>query len=233
MKTELVSITQPLNSYLKSHNIPLGLSPEGLTVYIARVSSPRIDKTEKIEGLLKYCLDNHHWSVFEHITITAEVVTSIAIATQILRHRSFCFQQFSQRYAEVTELEPVELRKQGITNRQSSTEVFNPELELRENSNAGHTYILPAKEAIDNCLRNINKLYETLIESGVAKECARMLLPQCTQTTIYMTTNLRNWIHYFAQRCDDHAQLEHQEVAYSIRNQMKEYFPIISNVLQW
>src|SRR5690606_31202789 len=131
---------------------------------------------------IRYLVNHKHWSPFEHAFMTFEIVTSLPIATQFLRHRSFTFQQFSQRYAEATEFEPFELRRQAETNRQSSTEVFDPNIPHFDD---GET--VPASWVISNVLGVIQHTYSSLIAAGVAKECARMILPQCTQTTLYMT----------------------------------------------
>lgn len=194
-------------------------------VEIARVSSSRKDKTEQPEGLINYLIRNKHWSPFEHSYMTVEIVTSKAIGIQLLRHRSFTFQEFSQRYAKVTAFEFFELRKQAEKNRQSSTEVFDPWVNM---SSYGLTR---AGQEIQNFLKNTERLYVQLLEAGVAKECARMILPMCTQTTIFMTGNIRSWIHFLQLRLDSHAQKEAQEVAAEIRNIFIELFPIISKAV--
>jgi len=192
------------------------LTAEELTVYIARVSNPSNQtNTDTAPKLLAYCIRNGHWSVFEHVHMTVEIETSLAIATQILRHRSFTFQQFSQRYADVSKLgdmiEPVELRmKSAGGNRQGSAEPVNDQVQ----DQFDYSTTLRASE------------YATLITMDVAPESARFVLPQCTKTRLYMTGNLRSWIHYLTQRLDPHTQKEHREVAESILVHFRQHFPI-------
>ena len=204
-------------------------------VEIARVSSQRTDKSEAPEGLINYLIKNKHWSPFEHAFLTFEIVTSKAIGIQLLRHRSFTFQEFSQRYAKVENFEPFELRRQADKNRQSSTEVFDPQLfwydkELYQDDLIDEKL---ASKAIDDYLNYGKELYNKLINSGVAKECARMILPMCTETTIYMTGSVRSWIHFLDIRDDGHAQLEVQLIAKEIKNIFKEQLPIISKALNY
>jgi thymidylate synthase (FAD) len=209
MKVSLVALTQ-------SH-IPGITTAEDIIVYAARVSNPSNQlNTETGERLLRYCIRHGHWSVFETASMTLEIKTSRAIAAQILRHRSFTFQEFSQRYAEASDFEPVELRKQGKTNRQASE--FMP-------TDAGLESIVKwALDAAHNC-------YLDLLKSGVARECARMILPLCTQTTLYMTGSVRSWIHYFQQRLSEHTQKEHREVAQAAYEIFKQQFPTIANAI--
>lgn len=165
-------------------------------VEIARVSSSRVDKTEKPEGLIGYLIKNKHWSPFEHSFLTFEIVTSKAIGIQLLRHRSFTFQEFSQRYAKVEAIEPIELREQAESNRQSSTNAFDPWLFSSPGSKG-----IKASAVIRDYLEAGQKLYEELLSINVrvAKECARMILPMATQTTIFMTGSIRSgstfWIY--------------------------------------
>ena len=191
---------------------------EQIMVKIARVSSSRKDKTEKPEGLINYLIANKHWSPFEHASLTLEIVTSKSIAIQYLRHRSFTFQEFSQRYAKVENLEPFELRKQAVKNRQSSTDEFNPRMDKGTLASMEIAYVL----------RSIKKLYEELLDKGVAKECARMILPMCTQTTLYMTGTIRSWIHMMELRDDPHAQKEAQLIAKEMKKIFIKKLPIIS-----
>ena len=200
---------------------------EQAIVEIARVSSTREDKSENPAGLINYCIKHKHWSIFEHGSITMEVVTSKAIGIQLLRHRSFTFQEFSQRYAKVTEIEPIEIRKQAVKNRQSSEEVFNPSINVTEGIN------FKATEIVDNLLNHSLNVYNKLIEAGVAKECARMVLPMATQTTIYMTGNVRSWIHLLSVRDDSHAQLEIQLIAKEMKKIFIEQCPLISEALKY
>ena len=198
-------------------------------VEIARVSSSRLDKKENPEGLIKYLIKHKHWSPMEHAYMTVEIKTSRAIGTQLLRHRSFTFQEFSQRYAEVTEFEPVELRRQAANNRQSSTEAFDP---ILDNSHV-EAEKMKASELLNQALKEIQWLYKELLDKGVAKECARMILPLCTSTTIFMTGSIRSWIHFLEIRDDEHAQLEVQLIAREIKKIFIEQFPIISNALNY
>lgn len=199
-------------------------------VEIARVSSSRKDKTEKPEGLINYLIKNFHFSPLEHSFITFEITTSKAIGIQLLRHRSFTFQEFSQRYSTVTSFEPIELRKQATNNRQSSEEVFNPIVNMKS---PVEYYEKPANEMIDNLLSHINDMYESLLEAGVARECARMILPMCSSTTIYMTGSIRSWIHFLAIRDDEHAQKEIQLIAKEIKKLFIQELPIISKALNY
>jgi thymidylate synthase (FAD) len=188
------------------------LSPEEFIVYIARVSNPANQmNTETGHKLLRYLIKHKHFSPFEHVSCTFEIKTSRAIAAQILRHRSFTFQEFSQRYAEVTELEEIEWRKQGKTNRQVGDEPVELEDHL--------------KNTVYNLQKLIKSTYDTLVQSGIAKECARMILPLNTQTTIYMTGSLRSWIHYLDLRCAAETQKEHRDIALDIKKRLEVLFP--------
>lgn len=199
-------------------------------VEIARVSSSRLDKSEKPEGLISYLIKNKHWSPFEHSFLTFEIVTSKAIGIQLLRHRSFTFQEFSQRYAKVEAIEPIELREQAISNRQSSTEIFNPRLSLDNPDFPCEGY---ASEVISNTIEYLKDLYQDLLRAGVAKECARMILPMATQTTIFMTGSIRSWIHFLDIRDDGHAQKEAQEIAREIKNIFIDQLPLISTAKEY
>lgn len=195
-------------------------------VEIARVSSSRKNKKEKPEGLLNYLIKHKHWSPFEHGSITFSIKTSKAIGIQLIRHRSFTFQEFSQRYSEVTEIEPIELRKQAEDNRQSSTEVFDPIVGKVNKT-------LKASTQLAFALDIAQKTYKLLLEAGVARECARMVLPMATSTHIYMTGTLRSWIHFCQIRNDKHAQKEIQEIAQAIQEILKEQCPITAKALNW
>ena len=200
-------------------------------VEIARVSSSRKDKKENPEGLINYLIKNKHWSPFEHGFLTMEIKTSKAIGIQLLRHRSFTFQEFSQRYAKVTELESTEFRLQAEKNRQSSTDVLGT-VNINEEGweyigdHNCEQYRLMA-EAGDLLVRT-QELYNKMVHSGIAKECARMILPMATSTTIYMTGPVRSWIHLLDVRDDSHAQLEIQLIAKEIKRIFKENCPLIS-----
>lgn len=210
-------------------------------VEIARVSSSRKDKTEATEGLINYLIKNRHWSPFEHASITFDITTSKAIGIQLLRHRSFTFQEFSQRYAVVENIEPIELRQQADKNRQSSTEEFDPSIWFWSNVYRGKgvgsneqykdTWVDPASSFIEEHMKLTMELYKTLLQAGVAKECARMILPMATQTRIYMTGTVRSWIHFLDIRDDAHAQKEVQLIARAIKQLFVQELPIISKAL--
>lgn len=189
-----------------------GRTAEETLVYCARVSSSK-DTNDKYEdaGLIKYLIKNKHWSPFETISVTLEFETSLAVATQILRHRSFTFQQFSMRYAEATDVEIVELRRKGSTNRQSSIEV-DGDFDFLE-------------EEFDKLVGTILKFYQKMLDCNVAAECARMILPQCTRTKMYMTGSLRSWLHYLDIRTEEHVQKEHRVLAEEMRSILETEFP--------
>lgn len=210
MNVRIISITQPLIDGITT--------AEELIVHNARVSNPD-NQLNTLTGpkLLAYCIKHGHWSVFEQADMTVEIKTSRAIAAQILRHRSFSFQEFSQRYADAPGIEPVELRKQAESNRQSSTEVIYDEETL------GLVY-----KARKTC----EFAYQQLLEAGVARECARMILPLATSTTLYMKGSVRSWIHYLSVRCDRHTQKEHRLIAEEIRGIFGELFPVTAAALQ-
>jgi len=204
-------------------------------VEIARVSSSRKDKKSKPEGLLNYLIKHKHFSPFEHSYLTLEIETSKAIGIQLIRHRSFTFQEFSQRYQDVNAIddmfEPVELRKQCDNNRQSSTEVFNPI--IRMENTPWFASESPADEIVVSLLGKIQSVYNRLLEAGVAREQARMILPMTTKTKIFMTGSIRSWIHFFDLRDDEHAQKEIQLIAKEGKKIFSEQFPIISRALSY
>jgi len=210
---------------------------EETIVEIARVSSKRTDKKSKPEGLINYLIKHKHWSPFEHASMTLEINTSKAIGIQLIRHRSFTFQEFSQRYQDVNILgeifEPIELRKQAEDNRQSSTESFDPNIKKYINKDINGFLNVPASDLINTHLENTKALYSDLLEVGVAREVARMVLPLCTKTKIYMTGTLRSWIHFFDLRDDGHAQKEIQEIAKEGKEIFANQFPILSKALKW
>jgi thymidylate synthase (FAD) len=207
--------------------IPVSVTPdaEKSIAYCARVSNPKNQESDSFEGLLKYCIKHQHWSIFEHAFMTVEINTSLAIATQILRHRSFTFQQFSQRYADSTALQlsipTPDLRRQDTKNRQNSIDDINP----RDRAYMEATIEKHFDDALD--------LYNSLLKQGVAKECARMVLPQATLTRLYMSGSVRSWIHYIDLRSGHGTQQEHKEVAEHIRDIFVGEFPIISKALGW
>ena len=197
---------------------------EQTMAYIARVSNPSNQDNEKYSGLLKYCIKHNHWSVFEQSSMTLEIETTRAIAAQILRHRSFTFQEFSQRYAASTALGDIdlpELRKQDLKNRQNSTDDLDPELVEKLN-----------KQMI-TLFSSAKSLYTQMLDAGVAKECARMVLPLCTPTRIYMTGSCRSWIHYINLRSAHGTQKEHMVIAEACRKVFTEQFPAVSEALEW
>ena len=200
-------------------------------VEVARISSSRKDKKSKPEGLLNYLIKHKHWSPFEHGHATFEIETSKAIGIQLIRHRSFSFQEFSQRYQDVNRLEsmfePIELRAQCEDNRQSSTEIINPDFTIIG------TCTYPASQAIKAHLLSAHSLYDRLLEAGVAREQARMVLPLATKTKIHMTGSIRSWIHFLELRDDSHAQKEIQLIAQEIKRIFIREFPIISNALKY
>jgi len=197
---------------------------EKLMAYVARVSNPSNQDNEKFAGLLKYCINHQHWSVFEQSSMTLEIETTRAIAAQILRHRSFTYQEFSQRYASSTNLGKIpvpEYRKQDIKNRQNSTDDLDPFLK--------QTLELQTQTLFDSA----TALYEQMLADGVAKECARMVLPLATPTRIYMTGSCRSWIHYINLRSAHGTQKEHMLIAEGCREVFIEQFPTVSEALGW
>ena len=211
---KLVSLTNP-NDRLQNLGVK---SAEDLIVYIARVSNPNNQTNMETAGrLLKYLIEHKHWSPFEHVSATLEITTSRAIAAQILRHRSFTFQEFSQRYSLTTRFTHLEFRKQGKTNRQVGDEPL----------------VLPDSlvEKIEKLQEDSDSVYRELIDLNVAKECARMILPLNTQTTIYMTGTLRSWIHYIQLRNTPETQKEHRDIAYNVLTILDKQFPITFGIL--
>lgn len=212
MQVKFNAVTSPI---VRNENGEL-MGAEEYIIYCARLSSKDRVNSKTAPRLLKYLIDHKHWSPFEMVSAGFEIQTSRAIAQQLLRHRSFSFQEFSQRYAEVSSVEIPELRQQAESNRQSSTSVVeDPNLE---------GMALEALQFSEN-------VYQHLVENGVAKECARMVLPLATSTTLVMHGTLRSWIHFFDQRCDSHAQKEIQHIAFEIREQLATAFPWVAEVL--
>lgn len=198
-----------------------GLTVDEIVVQLARVSSDKQlwERHEDPKKLIKYCWENGHVSIFEQVNFGFEIETSLAIAAQILRHRSAKFQQFSRRYnGKAPEFEPIELRKVGATNRQGSLPDSIP-----------HDH--PARYAVTEFLSDASMLYQSLIEGGVAPECARMILPQATKTTMYATNDLRSWIFYVNQRASTHAQKEHQQIATAIKEVLWKECPIVAEAV--
>lgn len=189
---------------------------EELIAYCARVSSTHQDNPE-YEKLLTYLVKNKHWSPFEMAYMCVEIETTRAISPQILRHRSFTFQEFSQRYQKVKDIIIPEIREEHQINRQSSLEPHSEQDKYHEK--------------IDNLYKQSIELYNEMIENGVAKETARMILPLSTKTKLYMCGSLRSWIHYFSIRCDEHTQKEHRDIACAIKEIFSSEFPTISKML--
>jgi thymidylate synthase (FAD) len=216
MSARIVATTQPA-PWLVERGVK---TAEALIVYTARVSNPsNQDSVATGERLLKYCIEHGHWSVFETASMTVEVSTSRAIAAQLLRHRSFTFQEFSQRYSDVQKLGRPTVptaRMQDAKNRQSSLECEDEEL--------ADWWVAEANRVMDDA----QVLYETALEKGIAKEVARMILPLATPTRLYMTGSVRSWIHYLKARLDPATQLEHRLVAEDIASVFDEEFPVVS-----
>ena len=192
--------------------------------FVARVSNPNNQDNENFSGLLKYCIKHQHWSVFEQAHLTLEIETTRAIAAQILRHRSFTFQEFSQRYAqshELGEIQLPELRRQDVKNRQNSIDDLDEKVVDKLN------------RQMITLFSSAESLYKQMIKEGVAKECARMVLPLCTPTRIYMTGSVRSWIHYINLRSAHGTQKEHMEIAESCKDVFKKQFPVVSEALEW
>ena len=209
MNVKLIAVTKPLVEGINT--------ADELISYCARVSNPSNQlNVETAPRLLRYCVKHGHWSIFETVSMTVEIVTSRAIAAQLLRHRSFTFQEFSQRYANSATYEPVELRIQDKTNRQASGAVYKDE---------------KSEGMVEGVVGVAFEAYHRLLDRGVSKETARMVLPLCTQTTLYMTGNVRSWIHYFTIRCAEGTQKEHREVAQAIKEIFNQQFPTVAQAI--
>jgi thymidylate synthase (FAD) len=215
MQVRLISVTNPLIEIEDK-----ALSPEGLMAYCARVSSPH-QETADFEKLLSYCIAHKHWSIFEMVDMTVEIFTSRAISPQILRHRSFCFQEFSQRYAKAQAIEKYQPRRQDTKNRQNSLDDLDPETVA---------WFDDAQESMANLAM---EKYEEALGKGIAKECARVLLPLGTQTKLYMKGSVRSWIHYLEVRTDKSTQKEHRDIADAVMKIFTEQFPVTSRALGW
>ena len=192
--------------------------------YVARVSNPKNQDNDKFAGLLKYCITHGHWSVFEQAYMTIEINTTRGIAAQILRHRSFTYQEFSQRYADsnlLGEIELPELRRQDSKNRQNSIDDLEPEMVEKFN------------RQMNTLFSSAFGLYNQMLEAGVAKECARFVLPLATPTRIYMTGSCRSWIHYIKLRSAHGTQKEHMDIANVCKDIFAENFPAVSEALEW
>ena len=193
--------------------------------YCARVSNPSNQDNESYAKLLKYCIEHKHWSVFEMAFLTLEINTTRGLAAQILRHRSFTFQEFSQRYADtnllVDNIPPFELRRQDNKNRQNSIDDISGDVRMKWNVQ------------IREHFARAKGLYDGMIADGIAKECARFVLPLATPTRLYMSGSVRSWIHYISLRSGHGTQKEHMIIANECKNIFIEQFPTISEALGW
>ncbi|MBK17095.1 MAG: thymidylate synthase (FAD) [Prochlorococcus sp. SP3034] len=208
-KVELISVTP---------------DAEKMMAYIARVSNPKNQNNDDFSKLLSYCIKNEHWSVFEQSFMTLQIETNRGIAAQILRHRSFTFQEFSQRYADSSQLGDIplpELRRQDTKNRQNSISDLSEDMKKI------------FSEKIADHFKKASNLYEEMLSKGIAKECARFILPLATPTRIYMTGSCRSWIHYIILRSGHGTQEEHKTIALNCKLIFKNNFPIVSKALDW
>ena len=197
---------------------------EKTMAYIARVSNPSNQDNENFAGLLRYCIKHQHWSVFEQSSMTLEIETTRGLAAQILRHRSFTFQEFSQRYADsnlLGEIELPELRRQDVKNRQNSIDDLDPAI------------VDKLEKQMNTLFSSSLALYNQMLESGVAKECARFVLPLATPTRLYMTGSCRSWIHYIKLRSANGTQKEHMDIANACKYHFKTQYPTVSAALEW
>ena len=214
---------------LISHTVGAGelsdKSPQDIISYVARVSSPHNQQNFRTSaGLLRYCIKHQHWSIFETASMTLEINTTRGLAAQILRHRSFTFQEFSQRYANTNELGEIsapDLRRQDDKNRQNSISNLPPGL------------VADYQQKIEKHFDRSVDLYNSLIDVGVAKECARFVLPLATNTRLYMTGTCRSWIHYINLRTANGTQKEHMDLAEGCKKVFIEQFPTCAEALEW
>ena len=206
------------------HLVTVTPDAEKMMAYIARVSNPKNQDNQDFKKLIQYCINHEHWSVFEQAYMTLQIETNRGIAAQILRHRSFTFQEFSQRYADSTQLGEIpipELRRQDKKNRQNSI------------SNLPTNVSKDFQERIEVQFKETLNLYQEMLEKGVAKECARFILPLATPTRIYMTGSCRSWIHYINLRSGHGTQKEHLIIANQCREIFSQQFPTVSIALNW
>ena len=193
--------------------------------YCARVSNPNNQENDKFSGLLKYCIKHQHWSIFEQATMTLEINTTRGIAAQILRHRSFTYQEFSQRYADSSlladDIPLPELRRQDTKNRQNSIDDIDPFTRQRY------------EILIQKHFREAMDLYREMLDEGIAKECARFVLPLATPTRLYMTGSVRSWIHYIDLRSANGTQKEHMDIANACKCIFVCQFPAVSEAMGW
>ena len=203
---------------MKVSFVNITANPEQTMAYIARVSNPNNQDNENYAGLLRYCIKHQHWSVFEQSSMTLEIETTRGLAAQVLRHRSFTFQEFSQRYADsnlLGEIELPELRRQDTKNRQNSIDDLDPAV------------VEKLEKQMNTLFSSSLALYNQMLESGVAKECARFVLPLATPTRLYMTGSCRSWIHYIQLRSAHGTQKEHMDIANACKSLFVQYLSLI------
>ena len=186
---------------------------EQLIAYMARVSNPDNQDSNDYQGLIKYLIKHKHWSPFEMVNMCVEIETTRSVAAQILRHRSFSFQEFSQRYAKTDKALPVDIRSQDTKNRQNS--IDNMDSVIKEDFKVKQQGLFDLSYS----------LYEEMLAAGVAKECARDVLPLATPTRMYMNGSLRSWLHYCDLRCANGTQKEHMLIANEVRELVCDYYP--------
>lgn len=242
MNVNLVSTTTPNQSYFRRKLEEIGEDPgkaedltaEQLMIYIARVSSSRDNKVEDYEGLLNFLIREGHWSPFQMVDMTVEIKTSRAIGRQLIRHRRFKFQEFSQRYSSDIKFEDIELRGEPEENRQSSSEwigeATNTPAYMIDDEYL-NTQLEGDVAYLSSLMNEIQSLYNDLLEHEVASETARMILPECTQTTLYMKGSVRSWIHYLDLRLKENTQKEHRQVAQAVVPYFQNEFPVITDAL--
>jgi thymidylate synthase (FAD) len=198
---------------------------EKLMAYCARVSNPNNQDNDNYSKLLAYCIKNQHWSIFEQSFMTVEINTTRGLAAQILRHRSFTFQEFSQRYADATllaeDIPTFELRRQDNKNRQNSIDDISDETKVKWNTK------------IREHFSKAKAIYDGMISDGIAKECARFVLPLATPTRLYVSGSVRSWIHYIELRSSNGTQKEHRLIAEETKKVFSEQFPTVSEALGW
>ena len=209
---------------MKVSFVNITAEPEQTMAYIARVSNPSNQNNDNYAGLLRYCIKNQHWSVFEQSSMTLEIESTRGLAAQILRHRSFTFQEFSQRYADsnlLGEIELPELRRQDTKNRQNSIDDLDPAV------------VEKLEKQMNTLFSSSLALYNQMLESGVAKECARFVLPLATPTRLYMTGSCRSWIHYIQLRSAHGTQKEHMDIANACKSHFVQHYPTVAEALEW
>ena len=209
---------------MKVSFVNITAEPEQTMAYIARVSNPNNQDNENYAGLLRYCIKHEHWSVFEQSFMTLQIETTRGLAAQILRHRSFTFQEFYQRYADsnlLGEIELPELRRQDVKNRQNSIDDLDPAI------------VDKLEKQMNTLFSSSLSLYNQMLASGVAKECARFVLPLATPTRLYMTGSCRSWIHYINLRSAHGTQKEHMDIANDCKKLFIEKYPTVAEALEW